>query len=111
MRDYALDITTIVLWTLSLVRVTRLLTRDRITDFIRLAIYRRGGPDTALAYFATCPWCQGLWLALATAWAPILLIEWSWWYYPLLALSTSYVVGIFSDALEPPDDAEIETIV
>lgn len=98
------------LWVLALARLTRLLIADEITDGIRARVFTRYGQHSRQGYFATCPWCVGLWLSLATTPYAIWLTGWSWWLYPLIAGAGSYVVGIFASRIEPDDDAEIEII-
>ena len=103
-----MDLVILGLWWLALARATRLLTKDMVTDFIRIWAHRRTkGADTALTYFVSCPWCVGLWLALGSTWYVILLAEWSWWLYPVLAGAGSYLVGLMAENFEDDEDAEI----
>lgn len=97
------------LWVFALARVTRLLTRDEITDFLREWIFGRWGEASKIGYFSTCPWCVSMWLGFATAWV-VWLPGWLPGYlYPLIALTGSYLVGIMASNLEPDDEFEIET--
>lgn len=111
MRDFAMDVVVIGLWMLSVARITRLLTRDSITDFIRIWAYKRsGGNETMLTDFVQCAWCVGMWVSFATAWVGPVLTGWDWWLYPLLAFSGSYLTGLMAANLEPDDEPEIEII-
>lgn len=110
MCDFLTDLVIFTLWVVALARLTRLLTADEITDFIRAWVYRRYGEESTQAYFARCPWCVSMWVAGASAGYPLWLTEWNWWLYPLLVLAGSYVVGILASTIEPEDDAEVEVI-
>lgn len=110
MHGIAIFLMIYALWALALARLTRLLTADEITDFIRVWAYKRAhGGENKLTYFVQCPWCMGMWLSFATVWSVFLVSDlWSWWLYPVLALSGSYLVGLMASNLEPDDDTEIE---
>lgn len=80
-------------------RLTRLITADYVTAAIRGWLVRRYG-DNRLAYFITCDWCVGFWIAwgpaaLAVFW-PTNRVVW----LVLLALSASTVVGLAASRLE-----------
>jgi hypothetical protein len=97
------------LWVLALARVTRLLTQDEITDFIRVWVYGRWGKDSSPGYFATCPWCVSMWLGFAFAWIVWLPGgELPGYLYPLIALTGSYLVGLMASNLEPDEDIDVE---
>lgn len=97
------------LWLLALARVTRLLTKDALTDVIREWAYRRShGAETTLTYFVQCPWCVGMWLALGTAWVPLVLAERALWLWPFAALAASHLIGLAAENLEADDDIEVE---
>lgn len=108
MREFATDILIGGLWVLTLARLTRLLTRDEITDFIRVWAFGRFGEDSWVARFVQCPWCVGMWLSFGTLWPVFLGGGWDWRMYPLLALSGSYLVGLFAVNLEEEEDVDIE---
>lgn len=44
-------------------RLTRLITRDTITEFIRDWIEDRYGEDSFAREFIGCPWCVGFWVS------------------------------------------------
>lgn len=96
------------LWVLALARVTRLLTRDEITDFIRAWVFGRWGFESKLGYFVRCPWCVSMWLSFATLWPVFILTGADWRLYPFTALAGSYVVGVFAENLESDDDFDVE---
>jgi hypothetical protein len=95
----------LVLWTLAVMRVTRLINFDTIMDWLHIANARRFGPNSWQAEFLTCPWCIGMWAGLATAWVPILLTDdLIWWTYPLLALAASMVTGLAAPLSSEDDE-------
>lgn len=95
-------------WTLALARLTRLMTADEITDFVRIAIFSRWGQASVPGYVATCSWCQSIWYGAASAWIVILPTGVSWWWYPIIALAGSELVGLIASNLEPEDDIDVE---
>lgn len=107
----AMTVIVMGLWVLSLARVTRLLVADQLTDFLRIWAYHKSkGAETYLTYFLKCAWCMSMWLAFGTAWVIWLHVDWPLYLYPLVALSGSYVVGVFATNLEPDDDIDVEII-
>jgi len=60
---------TFVLVALSCYRITRLVTRDRITLRLRRAIDGRLGDTSTWGYFVRCPWCVGAWVAAGVVFA------------------------------------------
>lgn len=100
----------LVLYVLSVMRVVRLINFDAVIDTPRAALVGAfGGPDGTFAYFIGCPWCVGFWVALASAYAPVAIIGWSWWTLIPVALATSYLVGALAP-LTADDDMEIEEV-
>jgi hypothetical protein len=107
--DFAVDAVVAGLWLLAAARVTRLLTKDAITDFVREWAYRRSrGGDTLLTYFVQCPWCIGMWVALSTGWLPLWLTDRHIALWPLVALAASYLIGVSAENLESADDFDVE---
>lgn len=99
----------LVLWTLSVMRLTRLINFDTIMDWLHIKAARKYGPGSWQVEYLGCPWCVGMWIAWATAWAPILLTDdLIWWTYPLLALAASMVTGMTA-GLTADDDEIIST--
>lgn len=109
MKDFTMALLTAGLWVFALARATRLIVADRLTDFLRIWAYKRSkGAETYLTYFLQCPWCVSMWLGFATAWVIWLRVDWPGYMYPLVALSGSYLVGIFASNLEDHDDIDVE---
>lgn len=98
------------LWIAALARLTRLLTVDRITDFLREAAARisKGNPYGLAFYLSTCAWCMSLWLGLITAPLFLWLIGQTMWLTPLFAFAASWFAGISANLLEGGDDDDIE---
>ena len=45
-------------------RLTRLITRDVIIDFIRNSVWKKFPPESSkIGYFFTCEWCMSIWIA------------------------------------------------
>lgn len=85
-------------------RLTRLVTDDYITRHLRAYLIRKRGPDSDIAYLATCPWCLSMWIAgiLATL---------AWWYgnhpgylLPAAALTISWLVGTAASLFDGEDN-------
>jgi hypothetical protein len=85
-------------WTFALLalasyRLTRLVTRDRITACIRKRL--RGD---RVGYLLRCPWCAGFWISLlaylAWAWQPRAALV------PLTVFSLSAIVGLLTKNLD-----------
>lgn len=127
----------LIVWFLAVARVTRLINADSILDPPRLWIageavaaredaniaradgrevgnnqrlHRRATRWEKLLAFVQCPWCVGMWAALLSAWAPMMLLTWFSrpWYldvvvYLGLSLACSHLVGVcarFADTEE-----------
>lgn len=100
----------LVLYVLSVMRVVRLINFDTVLDSPRGALVSAfGGPESTFAYFITCPWCVGFWVALASAYAPVAIIGWSWWVLIPVALATSYLVGALAP-LTADDEMDFEEV-
>ena len=103
----------LVLYTLSVARLTRLVNADTVLDPVRVAVARRAGdPDRSeaerrrwnvVAYFMSCPWCVGLWLSLGGAAGPVVVLGWPWWAGLPVALAASHLVGVFAFAADTED--------
>lgn len=73
-------------------RLAVLVTRDHITDPLRVAIGRR----SQRAYlFITCPWCVSIWIGGAVV--ALTRFYPSEWQYPALALALSGVAGFLAE--------------
>ena len=116
-----------MLYQLALMRLTRLINADTILDGPRAMLAAREKQHVSIAdglqanldqaqlyehhralarrwqtalYFVQCPWCVGLWLALLTAWAPMRLLNFPWWSWPVIALAASHLIGVFAFAAD-----------
>lgn len=128
--DLGLALTILAIYVLALARLTRLINADTILDRPRLSIEARRrevetivdreielgrDPETVAYwqrrehrwatafYFVQCPWCVGMWLALASAWLPVRLLSWPWWASLPVALAASHLIGVcarFADTEE-----------
>lgn len=82
-----------VIAVLACARITRLITRDRITQPLRMRAVNRLGIESWGAYLIQCDWCTGLWVA-----AVVMPAAW-WWGHspwlqlPLLVLAAAYAIG------------------
>lgn len=96
MRDW----TVLVLFALSVARLTGLVTQDEITRPLRDKVIARLDEQRPvhlwLVYLWSCPWCLSFW-------AGLLLAPLFWWWgdrwfvgVPALALSASQVTGMLS---------------
>lgn len=123
----------VVVYTLAVMRITRLINGDTILDRFRLiparkahtarnamnAARRSGQHETAkhfddvqrrwstVLYFIECPWCVGMWVCLLTAWVPM-----AYWHLPLVqyigfALAASHLIGVFAFAADT-EEIEVE---
>lgn len=108
----------LIVYVLAVMRLVRILNADTILDPLRIALARRvrdeerseveRGRWSTLEYFVGCPWCVGLWLAAATSWIPPVIVGWPLWWWPLIALATSHLVGVCA-RFSADDDIAIET--
>jgi hypothetical protein len=128
----------LTIYVLAVARLTRLINADMVLDAPRLAIAARERQHRSVAeglevdltqpklheyhrslarrwqtalYFVQCPWCVGMWLALAGAIVPIRLIGWPWWALFPVGLAASHLIGVFAFAADTEDmDYEDETV-
>ena len=122
----------LVVYVLAVARITRLVNYDTVLDWARLFVARRAGSALAAAEeaeaadlwtvgelhrnrqarwnllleFAGCPWCVGMWVALAGAVPVVIVLGWSWWALLPVALAASYLVGLAAPL--SADELEIE---
>lgn len=128
----------LAIYVLAIARLTRLINADTILDAPRVALAGREKQHWSIAhglqanldqaelyehhravarrwstalYFVQCPWCVGLWLTLATAWAPLYFSTNPIVQYIGIALAASHLIGVFSFAADTEDvDYEDETV-
>lgn len=88
---------TLILAALATVRITRLVTSDRLTERPRLwlltQVIRRRGEDALLAYLITCTWCVSVYTGAAVAGAWYLWGDHRIFTACVAALAFSYVTG------------------
>lgn len=61
------DFVRVVVFILSVYRVSRLVIEDEITDGPRNWVYSKINPDGKLAYLLSCYWCISIWVAIPLA--------------------------------------------
>ena len=102
----------LVLYILTVMRLTRLINFDVIMDWLHTLVARIWSPGSWQAEFLLCPWCVSIWVGVATAWAPLLFFSFTSWYlyavvYVMLVLAASMITGLLArfssedTALEP----------
>lgn len=79
------------LWALSVARVSRLATVDKITEPLRAWVLDKRGRESSVTYLAYCPVCFSIWVAFASAPYVIVLNSWSWWLLPVVALAAAQI--------------------
>jgi hypothetical protein len=86
-----MDTITLLVAALATARLTRLVTRDRITHAVRRRILLRLYEDGLPAYMLVCDWCMSMYAGTAvaawTVWGP------SWKLWPLAVLAFSHTAG------------------
>ncbi len=78
----------------AVVRLSRLVTADKITESIRERLTDRWGEDSLRAYFISCDYCVSMYVAPIVATVAILWGDNRVIIIGLLALTASYVAGI-----------------
>ena len=99
----------LVIYVLAVMRLTKLINSDIILDPIRIRIARRFGPNSTLVYVLNCPWCVGMWIALAGAIPTVWVLGLAWLWVIPLGLACSQLVGMFAP-LYTDDDIEFESV-
>ena len=82
---------TLLVAALATARLTRLVTRDRITHTPRRLLLKRLDPEGLAAYMVVCDWCVSVYVG-----AGIVALLWAgpaWIVWPLYALAFSHVAG------------------
>lgn len=91
------------IYVLAVARLTRLVNFDAILDRPRMYYAKKVRHRRTWVYFITCPWCVGLWLALAAAVLPVWLLRWPWWAVAPLGLACSHVIGLAAPLASDPE--------
>lgn len=92
-----------IIWILAtgaLLRLTRLIVKDRLTASLRADVIRRYGPTSLPADLIACPWCMSFWLALPIYALASMLTGLHAAVIIPAALTGSYLAGILSERLE-----------
>lgn len=55
----------ILLDIIAVVRLTRLINTDVITEPLRDLVWSKFPPNTKIGYLLTCPWCMSVWAGLS----------------------------------------------
>lgn len=100
---------TLVIYVLTVARLTRLVNADMILDPLRVRIARKRGADSTLSYFLSCPWCVGLWISMLLAIPAVGFLGWPWWTLLPVGLACSHLVGLLAP-LASDEDIDIETV-
>lgn len=98
----------LIIYVLAAARLTRLINYDAIIDPVRVWLARRFGTASTVLYFIGCPWCVGLWIALAGAGGVVWFLRWPWWVLVPLGLAGSWLVGVV-DPLVSDEQVDVET--
>lgn len=88
-----MDIATLVICTLAVARLTRLITRDRITRAPREWLLRRLDAESLTAWLIVCDWCASFYVGLGAGAVGTLVGWWTWAWIVPLGLAFSYVAG------------------
>lgn len=122
----------LVIYLLATARITRLVNFDIVTDPLRQWVFNRAKTAQTAAIeaesamhpaiakthshryqrwaavytWSTCPWCAGLWFALAGAGIVVWLLHWHWLLFIPVGLAASYLIGM-ANPLVADDDIEI----
>lgn len=88
-----MDAITLLIAALATARITRLVTRDRITHAGRRRLLNRLDQDGLLAYLIVCDWCVSVYTGAGVASAGALAGLWSWAWVVPLTLAFSYTAG------------------
>lgn len=81
---------------LAAARITRLITRDTLTQPIRLRAINAVGPTSQLAYLITCDWCTGMWVGAAVGVPVWLWPHQPWLICPLIVLALAETIGLIA---------------
>lgn len=91
------------IYVLATARLTRLVNYDIVLDTMATAVASRAEDDersakeqsrwATLLEFIGCPWCVSFYFGLAGAVPVVLVLHWSLWLIPALALACSHLVG------------------
>jgi len=88
-----LAVSTFLLLTLAVARVTRLITRDKISQPLLRWVVRKYGPEHWFTYLLHCPFCVSVWIGFGGSAFWVLFAGISWWLWLPGALAMSYLTA------------------
>lgn len=89
-------ITSLIVATLAVARLTRLLVSDKLTVKLRQWVVKRWGADSKPSVLIHCPWCISVWVALPVM--PVAALFPNKWVIAVLAIpAAAYVVGFLAN--------------
>lgn len=83
-------------YVLTVARLTRLITTDKLTAWWRNLIVSWFGAESLFTYLWFCRACMSIWVAFATAPTVVWVSHLSWWSILLLAPSASYLTVLLA---------------
>lgn len=86
----------VLLYLLAVIRLTKLVVFDTITQPFRALLDRRLRKGSRITYVVHCPWCISVWLGAAAAPFAVLAADLSWWTLPLLVFASSHLAGLLA---------------
>ncbi|MEU1550229.1 hypothetical protein [Nocardia sp. NPDC005745] len=86
----------LALYVLTVARLSRIITNDKIGEPIRDWSIARWPEGSMLRFMFWCAWCMGWWFALALAFPAALVAGLPWWWGFGLWPAASYLVGFLS---------------
>jgi hypothetical protein len=89
-------VTCLIVATVAVTRLTRLLVTDKLMVGYRQFIVRKWGKDSLAAYWAHCPWCTSMWVALFVM-PPAVFWPNQWVLAALSVPAASMVAGLLLD--------------
>lgn len=82
-----------ILTFLAAARITRIITRDSITQPARTWAVNRLGIDSKPAELLQCDWCTGVWVSILVTGAAWMWGDHWWISWPVTALAGAHIVG------------------
>jgi len=88
----------LIVGTLTVARITRLLTDDQLMNSYRLWVDRRWGTESWQSYLTHCPWCTSVWVALFIMPLAVMTQDPHQWVIAALSIpAASMVTGLLLD--------------
>lgn len=92
----AMLITSLIVATLAVARLTRLVVADKLTLGVRRWVINKWGPESKPAVLVLCPWCMSVWIALPVM--PVAALFPNRWVIAVLAIpAAAYLVGFLAN--------------